>query len=182
VQPALAHVSEAWLAEKATREKGFSNAPFDLGYLAQFPLAVVRRGDEIIAFANVWLGAEQEELSVDLMRHLPDAPNGTMDFLFTELFLWGQARAYRWFNLGMAPLSGLEARAGAPLWHRVGTLVYRHGEHFYNFRGLRRYKEKFGPVWTPRYLASPGGLALPAVLIDVAALIAGGLRGIVLKR
>jgi phosphatidylglycerol lysyltransferase len=59
--------------------------------------------------------------------------------------------------------------------------VYRHGEHFYNFQGLRQYKEKFDPVWTPRYLASPGGLALPAVLVDVAALMAGGLFGIVLE-
>jgi phosphatidylglycerol lysyltransferase len=180
--PALARVSDAWLAEKATREKGFSNAPFDVQYLAQCPLGVVWRANEIIAFANLWLGAEREELSVDLMRHMPDAPNGTMDFLFSELLLWGRDQGYRWFNLGMAPLSGLEARAGAPLWHRFGTLVYQHGEHFYNFQGLRHYKEKFRPVWTPRYLASPGGLALPAILIDVTALVAGGLRGIVFKR
>jgi phosphatidylglycerol lysyltransferase len=81
----------------------------------------------------------------------------------------------------MAPLSGLEERAGAPLWHRFGHLVYQHGEHFYNFRGLRQYKEKFRPVWTPRYLASPGGLALPAVLVDVTALIAGGFAGILAR-
>ena len=180
--PALARVSDAWLAGKATREKTFSNAPFDAAYLARFPVAVVRRGDEIIAFANLWLGAEREELSIDLMRHVPDAPNGTMDFLFSELMVWGRDNGYRWFNLGMAPLSGLGAHAGAPLWHRFGTLVYEHGEHFYNFRGLRRYKKKFGPVWSPRYLASPGGLALPATLIDVTALAAGGLRGVVLKR
>jgi phosphatidylglycerol lysyltransferase len=37
-------------------------------------------------------------------------------------------------------------------------------------------------VWTPRYLASPGGAALPAALLDVTALIAGGLRAIVAKR
>ena len=123
-------------------------------------------------------GAGREELSVDLMRRLPDAPNGTMDLLFTELLLWGREGGYRWFNFGMAPLSGLDRRSGAPLWNRVATFVYRHGEHFYNFRGLRAYKEKFRPVWTPLYLASPGGAALPAVLLDVTALIAGGYGGI----
>ncbi len=182
VLPALAHVSDAWLARKATREKGFSNASFDAKYLTYFPLAVVRKDDEIIAFANLWLGAGKEELSVDLMRHLPDAPNGTMDFLFTELLLWGRQEGYRWFNFGMAPLSGLDRRADPPLWHRFGAFVYRHGEHFYNFDGLRRYKQKFDPVWAPLYLASPGGIALPAILIDVTALIAGGLTGIVLKQ
>lgn len=179
--PALAAVSEAWLADKATREKGFSNASFDVEYLRRFPVAVVRREQEIVAFANLWQGAEREELSVDLMRHRPEAPNGTMDFLFSELLLWGRAQGYRWFNFGMAPLSGLEAQEGTRLWRRLGTLLYEHGEHFYNFRGVRRYKEKFGPVWVPRYLASPGGLALPPILVDVAALIAGGLRGIVLR-
>ncbi|HXJ34053.1 MAG TPA: bifunctional lysylphosphatidylglycerol flippase/synthetase MprF [Candidatus Eisenbacteria bacterium] len=179
--PALARVSDAWLADKATREKGFSNASFDVSYLTHFPVAVVRSGDDIVAFANLWLGAEKEELSIDLMRHRPDAPNGSMDFLFAALLIWGRQQGYRWFNFGVAPLSGLERRPGAPLWHRVGTFVYRHGEHFYNFQGLRQYKEKFDPVWTPRYLASPGGLALPAILVDVAALMAGGLFGIVLK-
>jgi phosphatidylglycerol lysyltransferase len=36
---------------------------------------------------------------------------------------------------------------------------------------LRQYKQKFAPVWHPKYLASPGGLALPRILADVTALI-----------
>ncbi len=70
----------------------------------------------------------------------------------------------------------------APLWHRLGRFAYRHREHFYNFRGLRAYKEKFRPVWGPLYLASPGGVALPAILLDVTALIAGGYAGIFSKQ
>ena len=46
---------------------------------------------------------------------------------------------------------------------------------------LRRYKAKFDPQWRPLYLASPGGVALPAILIDVATLVAGSLLGIVSK-
>ena len=59
--------------------------------------------------------------------------------------------------------------------------MYRYGEHFYNFRGLRQYKEKYDPVWEPRYLAAPGGLALPRVLASIAALISGGVSGVVAK-
>jgi phosphatidylglycerol lysyltransferase len=58
-------------------------------------------------------------------------------------------------------------------------LLFRFGDHFYNFRGLRAFKEKFGPVWEPRYLASPGGLALPFVLTDIATLISGGIGGVI---
>jgi len=178
--PTLQAISRDWLAQKATSEKDFSNAAFDADYLSRFPAAVVKHGDDIVAFANLWLGAGKHELSVDLMRHRPDAPNGTMDVLFSELFLWGRSQDYDWFNFGMAPLAGLDAQA-APL-ARLGTFVYRHAEHFYNFEGLRRYKAKFDPRWTPLFLASPGGMALAPVLLDVTALIAGGFSDIVTKR
>lgn len=74
----------------------------------------------------------------------------------------------------MAPLSGLGSDKLAPLWERAGALVFRYGDHFYNFEGLRKYKAKFDPVWTPKYLACPGGLALPVILADIATLVAGG--------
>jgi phosphatidylglycerol lysyltransferase len=115
------------------------------------------------------------------MRFDADAPRGVMDYLFTELMLWGRAQGFRWFNLGMAPLAGLERRPLAPLWHRVGNFLFAHGEHFYNFEGLRRYKSKFAPTWQPRYLVAPGGWALPRVLVDVSLLIAGGARGLMMK-
>ncbi len=70
------------------------------------------------------------------MRHLPDAPNGVMDCLFVQLMMWGKQQGYQWFDLGMAPLSGLAARQFAPLWNRLGGLIYDHGEAFYNFAGV----------------------------------------------
>jgi phosphatidylglycerol lysyltransferase len=175
----LGAVSDAWLAAKHSREKGFSLGRFEPAYLQRFPCALVRRDGGIVGFANVWASGGRQELSVDLMRHRPDAPPGVMDFLFTELMLWGAREGYGRFNLGMAPLAGLEAHPLAPLWHRLGTLIYRQGEHFYNFQGLRAFKEKFDPQWQPRYLAGPGGVALPGVLLDVAALISGGLSAVV---
>ncbi len=131
-----------------------------------------------MAFSNLWTGDGKNEFSGDLMRYSGDAPKGSMDYLFTELLLWGAAKGYRYLNLGMAPLSGLESHPLAPLWHRMGTLIFRHGEHFYNFEGLRACKQKFRPEWRAKYLAAPRGLGLPTVLLDVSALISGGLRGV----
>jgi phosphatidylglycerol lysyltransferase len=174
--PALRRISDAWLASKSTGEKRFSVGAFSPPYLRQFPLAVVYAQDKPAAFANLWTTATRAELSVDLMRFASEAPRGCMDYLFIELLLWGRREGYRWFNLGMAPLSGLEAHPLAPAWHRVGNFIFRHGEHFYNFEGLRRYKAKFDPTWEPRYLAARGGIALPRVLVDVSVLISGGMR------
>ena len=174
--PVLKRISDSWLAAKSTGEKRFSVGAFSPEYLQQFPVAVVRAEGTPAAFANLWTTATRDELSVDLMRFHPDAPRSAMDYLFIELMLWGHAAGFRWFNLGMAPLSGLEAHPLAPAWHRVGNFIFRHGEHFYNFEGLRRYKAKFDPVWEPRYLAARGGIALPRVLVDVSVLIAGGMK------
>jgi phosphatidylglycerol lysyltransferase len=178
----LRAVSDEWLGEKATAEKGFSLGFFDAEYLSRFPIAVIERGETIEAFANLWLAGNRCELSMDLMRHRDSAPNGVMDALLVSAFEWGRANGYRWFSLGMAPLSGIEDSPVAPLWSRIARLVYGYGDTFYNFKGLRAYKEKFDPVWEPHYLAYPGGLALPRILADVSALIAGGYRRIFIKK
>ena len=80
------------------------------------------------------------------------------------LIAWAKQEGYQWFNLGMAPLSGLEASPVAPLWAKVGRFVYGHGETFYNFQGLRAYKEKFDPglgAPLPRLSRRPRAAARP---------------------
>jgi phosphatidylglycerol lysyltransferase len=108
------------------------------------------------------------------MRHRPDAPQGIMDLLFIGLMQHAKAEGYRWFNLGMAPLSGLSQHRLASLWARFGTFFFRHADRLYKFEGLRLFKSKFKPEWRPKYLAYPGVLQLPQVLIDVVALIGAG--------
>jgi phosphatidylglycerol lysyltransferase len=177
--PQLKAVSDAWLREKNVREKRFSVGAFDPAYLQRTPMAVVWQGGQLVAFANLFLTDLKQEASVDLMRHLPDGPAGIMDYLFVEVMQWARAEGYVWFNLGMAPLAGLQNRRQAPLWNRFGALVFGRGGRFYNFRGLQRYKNKFDPVWEPRYIAVPRGIALPMILTNLASLISGGLSGVV---
>ena len=176
VMPELRRISDSWLTRKSVAEKRFSVGAFSEAYMSNFATVLVRSDGNISAFANLWNTDSKEELSVDLMRFGPDAPRGAMDYMFIELMLWGRTQGYRWFNLGMAPLAGLENHPLAPAWHRVGNFVFRQGEHFYNFDGLRRYKTKFDPTWVPKYLVAPGGIALPRILIDVSMLISGGMK------
>ncbi|HXI21724.1 MAG TPA: phosphatidylglycerol lysyltransferase domain-containing protein, partial [Gemmatimonadales bacterium] len=179
--PELERISADWLAAKRTREKRFSLGRFDPAYVRRFPVALVRSFGHPVAFATLLTTASRAELSLDLMRYAEDAPPNTMTFLLVQLMLWGRQQGYAWFNLGMAPLAGLQSRALAPLWTRAGAFLFVQGESFYNFKGLRDYKARFDPVWEPRYLASPGGLALPFILADIAALVGGGYRGVFTK-
>jgi phosphatidylglycerol lysyltransferase len=178
IMPRLREVSDDWLAAKATAEKGFSLGFFNEAYLQRFPVAVIERGGQIQAFANLWTGAGHEELSIDLMRYHRDAPKSVMEGLFVYLLKWGHEQGYRQFVLGMAPLSGFEGSAVASMWNRLGAFIYEHGESVYGFQGLRAYKQKFDPLWAPHYLAYPGGLRLPRIMADVSALISGGYRQI----
>ncbi|UNP30411.1 bifunctional lysylphosphatidylglycerol flippase/synthetase MprF [Lysobacter gummosus] len=169
--PALEEISDEWLEQKSGDEKGFSLGSFDPDYLRRLPIALVEHENRVVAFANLWTATNGRELSVDLMRHASDAPKGAMDFMFAELLMWGREQGYERFCLGMAPLSGLAQHRLAGRWNRFANLIARHGERFYGFVGLRRFKAKFDPVWRPRYLAAPGGMHLPSALLDVTRLI-----------
>ncbi len=173
----LERVSDEWLADKDAHEKSFSLGHFDAGYLAWSPLALVRRSGQLIAFANVLPPyGPNGTASVDLMRHVNDAPRGSMDFLFARVMQWAKDSGYETFSLGMAPLSAVGDNPYARVNERLAALAFQYGGRFYNYQGLRRYKEKFVPDWTGSYLAYPRGLWMPSLLIDIAALVAGGYR------
>lgn len=169
--PELRAISDAWLDEKGGKDKQFSLGAFDADYLARFPLAVVREGGLIHAFANIWTTADGRELSVDLMRHGTDAPYGTMDLLFVRLLEWGRAEGYVRFNLGVAPLAGIQGNRLAPLWAKLARTLFENGERIYGFIGLRAFKAKYAPDWTPRYIATPGGGGMVRALVDLVRIV-----------
>ena len=116
---------------------------------------------------------------MDLMRYADDAPKNVMDFLFVEL-------------LALGPRAGLR-RPSSSAWRR--WRAWRTGRwrrscrgsagccssaarNIYNFRGVRRYKDKYDPVWQPRYIAAPHKWAIPILLADVGLMSSGGVAGL----
>ncbi|AZE47027.1 Alanylphosphatidylglycerol synthase [Pseudomonas chlororaphis] len=172
-------ISDAWLTGKNVREKGFSLGRFSEDYLKHFRIAIIRFEGRPVAFANLLETYSHDLASLDLMRAHPEAPKLTMEFMMVGLIQHYKNHGYTRFSLGMVPLSGLQPRRGAPLTQRLGSMVFRRGEQLYNFQGLRRFKDKFQPDWEPRYMAVPAGLDPLVALADTAALIAGGLTGLV---
>ena len=174
----LRAVSDAWLNHHNGSEKAFSLGRFDIDYLDRSPVAVAREGGRIVAFANLLVGARGEEAMIDLMRHDPEGPHGIMDYLFTRTAQWARAEGFERLDLGMAPLSGLEDRRLAPVFARVGALVFEEGGAVYGFQGLRAYKGKFGPAWRPKFIAASTSTPLALALLDVALLTSGGWLGL----
>jgi phosphatidylglycerol lysyltransferase len=175
----LKQVSDAWLQRQAGGEKGFSMGRFDVPYLDRTPIGLVHKADRVVAFANILVAGGRA--TIDLMRYADDAPPGVMDYLFVNLIEWAREQGLSEFSLGMAPLSGLENRRLAPLFARIGALVFAEGGALYGFEGLRAYKAKFAHAWRPLYIAGRPGTIMPMALLDVALLTSGGWRGLLVR-
>jgi len=172
----LQEISDDWLRSKNLAERQFSIGAFNRDYLRRFPSAIVEETSgerRILAFANLLQGPRREELSVDLMRYRSDGPR-VMDYLLVSLLFEAKSRGYRRFNLGMAPLAWVGEQRGAHARERLARLLFQRGEQWYNFQGLRFYKQKFDPEWVPRYMAYQSAWEWPIVIAYVSALIAGG--------
>jgi len=178
----LKKISEACLEAQDRQERGFSVGKFDKQFLQNFPIAVVRKEGQIVAFANILQSAENRELAVDLLRYLPNAPKGIVDYFLVQTMYWGKQQGYQYFNLGMAPLSGMEEHDYSPGWSRMANFIYTYGENFYGFKKVRSYKSKFNPDWEARYLVCPGGWALPRVISHLTNVVSGGFTNYVQHR
>lgn len=151
----LKEISDSWLDGR--QEKGFSLGYFDEKYIQLAPIALVSdEEDNIQAFVTFLASNGPNEASIDLMRYdLKTAPNGIMDYLFVKLLLHFKEEGVTFFDLGMAPLSNVGTEKHSFLQEKVAYLIYAFTNRFYSFSGLRQYKQKFNPIWAPRYVAYP---------------------------
>ena len=170
VMDELEDVSIKWLQGRA--EKGFSLGFFDWNYLNTSEIAVLRNEEGIIGFASVMpMYDNGERISVDLMRFKPEAPNGTMDFIFLSLFEWAKAKGYRIFNIGMSPLSNVGQSKYSFVSEKVAAQIFLHGQYFYHFKGLKNFKLKYADYWESKYVAYRKKSSLTFTMVQITLLI-----------
>lgn len=171
VMDSIRSVSDEWLGGR--KEKGFSIGFFDEDYLNKADLALVKDKDGVIkGFANIIpMYDNNETLSIDLMRFGKCPFNGVMDFMFVNLFKYGKEKGYAKFNMGMAPLSNVGISKYAFLSEKVSYQVYLHGQHFYSFKGLKSFKEKYADTWENRYMAYRRNTSLVFTMIQTILLV-----------
>jgi phosphatidylglycerol lysyltransferase len=144
-------VSNEWLNETGRREIIFSQGMFIWDELKQQTILTVESAEEkIIAFLNIIPDYNKGETTYDLIRKTADAPNGVMDFILVELFNYSKSMNFNSVNLGFAPMSGMDKPKSFP--ERSMKFAYERIKSFAHLKGLRDYKDKFGPVWQNRYL------------------------------
>lgn len=162
----LGAVSRSWLAS-GKKQWGFIQGAFEPAYLQNGPLYILRDADNrAIAFTNGATTYVPGQATIDMMRHLPDAPNNTMDFLLMEVLLAAHKQGFDQFNLGIAYLSRDPDPTDSSPEERVLQLVARLNQNYISVDGLRQFKSKFEPTWESQYIVYRGRpTALPKIAL-----------------
>ena len=131
----LRAVSDDWLAKRSGGEKGFSLGFFEPRYIARFPIAVIEQGGRIVAFANLWLGAQRFELSTDMMRCRQSRAQRRHGCTLRPRDVVGKGAGLPMVRHGHGPALRLRELVGhASSWNRLASFLYEHGENVYNFK------------------------------------------------
>jgi phosphatidylglycerol lysyltransferase len=171
----LHDISDQWLSDVQGTEKRFSVGWFDTDYISNSHVSVLYTPEgQPVAFANLLPEYQVKEVAVDLMRYRHTGEHGLMEFLFNAMFEWAKSEGYTTFDLGLSALSGIGQDPQDPVIERTLHYIYEHVNQFYNFKGLHEFKEKFNPIWSPRYLIYPGLATLPLVTIALIRADSGG--------
>lgn len=146
----LEKVSDNWLDELNQKEVAFTQGVFDTSILKTQTIITVEDAEEkVYAFLNLIPDYAPGEATYDLIRKVCDAPNGVLDMLLAKTFLYLKEEGYTSVNMGLAPLSGMEK---INITQKTIKYAYENFKMFGQFKGLRKYKEKFYPSWNKKYL------------------------------
>lgn len=149
-------IARSWAAHRGG-ERGFSMGTWDPAALPWSRVFLARRAGKLIGFLT--LHANRSEWTLDLMRQLPDAPDGTMHMLLCDAIRSAGLSNVPRLSLAAVPL-GKQAEE-PELFHRLRDGIDR----ISGAEGLRQFKTCFGPNWEVLYIAAPtrAGLLLGAV-------------------
>ncbi len=147
----MKQVSNEWLSSDRKKEVVFTNGIFDSTILKNQTILIVENSEEkIVAFTNLIPDYVPEEATYDMVRKSNDAPNGVIDFLFIQMFEYLKSQGFKKVNMGLAPMAGIEQAEN--ITEQTIKFAYENIRLFWHYRGLREYKEKFGPRWINKYL------------------------------
>lgn len=189
----VTEISEAWVADKALPEMGFT-----LGGLAELQdpevrllLAVDETGHVhgVTSWMPVFDGGEVVGLTLDFMRRRDGGFRPVMEFLIATAALDAQEEGLRLLSLSGAPLAHSDEESadadtvGPAPQAAEGTRVLTSGldalgsllEPAYGFRSLHAFKAKFKPTYVPMHLCLPDPADLPKVGLAVTAAYVPGM-------
>lgn len=174
-RPVAAHRLASLLAlrdpDARATGRGFAFGQLTEDYLGRVSLVTAEHDGRVVGYVTLLESADAREAEVDLLRGDAAFGHELIAALLLEALLLAKRRGMRRCSLGLTPLPAGTAQEGGPVWSRIASVLYGHGEEVLALRGQRREKELFQPRWETKYLASPGGIQLPRILLEIARII-----------
>lgn len=156
----LRAISDDWLKQPGREERRFLMGNFTPAYMQECHVLVLRdAAGTIQAFINQVPSFDHQEANFDLLRHTHDSLGNANDYLLMQFIEHVRSQGFTRLNLGLCPLSGLDgADEERSVIDSALRFLYANGDRFYSFSGLRRFKAKYEPKWSGRYIAYRGGI------------------------
>lgn len=152
-------ISDEWLARPGRTERGLVMGHFTADYLQMCAVIVARdAAGTIQGFLNQVPTYETKTANFDMLRHASTAAGNINDFLLCSYIDVAVADSFTHLNLGLSPLAGLDAIEDTSLIGTAMRLLYKGGDRLYSFQGLRKFKAKYEPEWSDRYIVYTGGV------------------------
>lgn len=158
----LHQVSNEWLGKPGRAERGFMMGYLSPSYLQQCSVLVARDENGVIqGFINQIFSFDDQEANFDMLRHTQDSLGNINDYLLVQFIGHVREQGFSRLNLGLSPLTGLDKidDEEKTLIDTALRFAYANGDRLYSFSGLHRFKDKYEPHWSARYLAYRGGIA-----------------------
>ncbi len=155
----LRTISNEWLTLPNKAERGLMIGFFDENYLNSSTILVLKNHEgEVEAFINKLPSFNTDTASYDMIRHTKQAPGNSIDYLLVNFIKYSESIGFNFVNLGLSPLAGVEDLEGEnSVLNRTLSFIYANSTRFYSFQGLYRFKQKYQPHWSNRYIAYQRG-------------------------
>ena len=155
-------ISKDWLSLPGRTERGFMMGYFAEVYLQQCNVLVIRdEASTIQAFLNQIPSFNKDEANFDMLRHSKNALGNSNDFLLLNFIEYAYKEGFISVNLGLCPLVGLDKdEENRSLIDSALSFLYSNGDRFYSFSGLYKFKQKYEPNWSDRFIVYKNGVRI----------------------
>lgn len=147
-----------WLAQKNLPAMTFSMEYYPLPTVDEVQVLVVKNASGglwgVLSFLPY---GEGSGMTLDFMLRAPGSHNGMMEAAIVEAIKHFRALGIHNLSLGLAPLAG----------NKSFLALFNHFNHFYQFKSLYKFKNKFSPRWEPKYLVVGKKLTLGSAALAV---------------
>ncbi|HUC95550.1 MAG TPA: phosphatidylglycerol lysyltransferase domain-containing protein [Candidatus Saccharimonadia bacterium] len=155
----LKNISDEWLSLPGKTERGFVMGYFNNAYLNMCDILVLKdKTGAITAFINKIPNFKTSTASYDMVRNSKQSPGNSIDYLIYNFILYASKIGFLKVNMGLSPLANINASdSDKSMIDRLLSFAYTKGDKFYSFEGLNKFKDKYEPKWSTRYIAYKGG-------------------------